>query len=162
MSDKPKYPVVQILFLAAVISIMAAMGAFRPIIVPIQEKMDDHRLAKFAHQIAATDHIIATKNTFFLRKPMSLSLTGEEAKRVVQAVSSGKANRELDMSQGPARVRFFQGTNILGEIATDGELFSVDGRRYLALQQAWFDAVFKVKKLEMPVNMGWNEFVHDS
>ena len=128
MSDKRTFSVVPILFLVAIIFILAAMGLF----VPIQEKTDDFRLAKFVQKIATTDHIVASKWTLYpSRKEMSLSLTGEDAKRVVQAVSSNKANRTLDMSQSPARVSFFQGTNVLGEILTDGELFSADGKRYL-------------------------------
>jgi len=59
-----------------------------------------------------------------------MSFTGKDAQRIVQAVSSGRANRHLVMATSPPRVTFFQGTNVLAEIVTDSTLFSADGRRY--------------------------------
>jgi hypothetical protein len=61
---------------------------------------------------------------------VSLSLTGEDAKRVVQAVSSGRADRRVYSNMWLVTVRFFGGTNVLGEILTDGTLFLADGRQY--------------------------------
>ena len=132
MSDKRTFPVKQILFLVAIIFILAAMGLF----VPIQEKIDDFHLTKLAEKIARTDHIVASEWTLYpSRKKMSLSLTGEDAKRVVQAVSSACSGRPpfggAWKNMYLVTATFLQGTNVLGEIMIDdGELFRVDGRVY--------------------------------
>ena len=126
MSDKRTYPIVPILFLVAGVSIFAAMGLF----VPVQERIDDLHLRKFAERIAATDRVVATRQTYPSHKVTSLSLTGEDARRIVQAISSGRANRSADMAMSPPRVTFFHGTNVLAEIMTSSTLFSAGGRHY--------------------------------
>jgi len=126
MSNKRTFPIVPILFLVAVIFIFAAMGLF----VPIQEKIDDLHLKKFAERIVATDRVVATRQTHTSHKVMSLSFTGEDAQHIVQAISSGRANRSLDMVMSPPRVTFFHGTNVLAKIVTGSTLFSADGRHY--------------------------------
>ena len=125
MNDKRTFPVVPIVVLVALF-IFVAMGLF----VPLQEKIDDLHLAKFVQKIAATDRIVATKQTYSSHKMMSLSLSGEDARRVVQAISSARANRSLVMVQSPPEVMFFHGTNVLAEIIAGSTLFSADGRHY--------------------------------
>jgi hypothetical protein len=130
MSNKRTFPVVAMFFLVAAVFIIAAMALF----VPIQKKIDDFHLAKFAQKIAATDHAVASQWTLYpSRKMMSLSLTGENAKRVVQAVSSARSGRPpLGMAWANmdlVTATFFGSTNTLGEILIDdGELFKADGR----------------------------------
>jgi hypothetical protein len=98
--------------------------------------IDTARLAAFAHRIATTDHVVASKWTLYpSRKMMSLSLTGEDAKRVVQAVSSASSGRPPFGSAWAnmylVTATFFRGTNVLGKIVIDdGELFKADGREY--------------------------------
>ena len=94
----------------------------------IEEKLDNHHLAGFAKKLAATDHIVAT--TQRLPKVVSLSVGGESAKHVVQAVSSGKADRTRYANLWEEQVVFFEGTNRLGEILLDAGLFMADGRQY--------------------------------
>jgi len=131
MSEKAKFSIGPLRQWLAFIGVLAVMAAIC-LTQPLQEMMDNFRLAKFAQKIATTDHIVALEWTLYpSRKEMSLSLTGEDAKRIVRVISSGRANRSLDMSQRPAKVTFFHGTNVLAEILTDGELFAVDDRRYL-------------------------------
>jgi hypothetical protein len=132
MSAKRTFSIGPVLFVVVFISILAAMGLFQPVVRPIQEKMDDRHLAKFSQKITTTDHIVASKWTLYpSRKEMSLSLTGEDAKRVVQAVSSGKGDRQVYSNIWSVRAKFFGGTNVLGEIMIDdGELFLADGRQY--------------------------------
>ena len=132
MSAKRTFSIGPVLFLVVFIGILAAMGLFQPLLRPIQEKMDNRRLAKFAQKIANTDHVVVSKWTHYpSRKEMSLSLTGEDAKRVVQAVSSGRADRQVYSNIWSARAMFLGGTNVLGEIMIDdGELFLADGRQY--------------------------------
>jgi hypothetical protein len=126
MSNKRTFPFMPILFLVAVVFIIAAIGLF----VPIQERIDDLHLKKFAEQIAAADRVVVTRQTQTSHKAMSLSFTGEDAQRIIQAVSSGRADRRLDMVMSPPRVTFFHGTNVLAEIMTGSTLFSADGRHY--------------------------------
>jgi hypothetical protein len=136
MSAKSKFSIWPMLFWIIFISILAAMGLFTPVVRPIQVKMDEHHLAKFAQKITTTDDIVASKWTLYpSRKMMSLSLTGEDAKRVVQAVSSASSGRPpFGMAWANmylVTATFFRGTNVLGKIVIDdGELFKVDGREY--------------------------------
>jgi len=103
---------------------------------PIQVKMDEHRLAKFSQKITTSDHVVASRRTLHpSRKEMSLSLTGEDAKCVVQAVSSAGSGRPpFGMAWANmylVTAIFFKGTNVLGKITIDdGELFRVDGGEY--------------------------------
>jgi hypothetical protein len=136
MSDRSKFSIRPVLYLVVFISILAAMGLFAPVVRPIQEKMDGRCLAKFARKIAATDHVVATRWTPYpSRKEMSLSLTGEDVKRVVQAVSSASSGRP-PFGTAWANIysvtaTFFKDTNVLGKITIDdGELFKTDGREY--------------------------------
>jgi len=58
-------------------------------------------------------------------------MTGEDAKRIVQAVSSAKADRKRYKNMYLIRTTFFSGTNIVGEIRMDDAyLFMADGRQY--------------------------------
>jgi hypothetical protein len=94
----------------------------------IEERFDNRYLADFAKQIKASDHIEAT--TQRLPKVVSLSLSGADVKRVVQAVSDGKADRQRYSNMWEQKVVFFSGTNKLGEILLDAGLFMADGKQY--------------------------------
>ncbi len=94
----------------------------------IEERLDNYHFSAFAQKLTATDNIVAT--TQRLPKVVSLSLHGEDAKRVVQAVCAGKADRRRYSNLWEQKVVFFEGTNRLGEILLDGGLFMADGRQY--------------------------------
>jgi hypothetical protein len=87
-------------------------------------------LPGFARRIANADRVVVT----MLRTPVSITITGEDARRLVQAVSSAKRER---LPWGTAyacifdvRVTFFEGTNALGEILSCMGLFIVSGKKY--------------------------------
>jgi hypothetical protein len=128
MSAKPK---IRAIFLLPVLVVLAIV-----LEKPILSLYDNLRLAKFAHTIATTDHVVASEWTHYpSRKQMSLSLTGEDARRVVQAVTSASSGRPpigtAWKNMYLVTTTFFKGTNVLGEIEIDdGELFRVDGGEY--------------------------------
>ena len=113
MTIKSKFQVIAILFLIVTTCIWAA------------------DLEKFAQKIAATDRVIASLNLVdgFSGKK-SVSLTGEDAKLVVRAVSAGKIDSGHYHNIFSVRFEFWQGTNVLGDILTDGTLFLADGTQY--------------------------------
>ena len=88
----------------------------------VMRQYDAARLARFAHQIADTDRIVGTW------KPSSvhLTLTGDDAKKVVRAVSSAvsvrMSNAELACKYS-AIATFYRGTNVLGHIEMCNSLF---------------------------------------
>jgi hypothetical protein len=128
MSAKPKILVVILLPVLVVLAVVLAK--------PTLNTYDTWRLARFAHQIATTDHVVVTKWTHNAsRKLTSLSLTGEDSKRVVQAVSLARSGRPpFGMAWANmylVTATFFNGTNVLGKIMIDdGELFRVDSGEY--------------------------------
>jgi len=128
MSGKRTNLIVLIPILVGVIVIFFGMS----LIVPVQEKIDDFRHVKFAQKIAPTDHIIVSRWTDYpSRREIRLSLTGDDAKRVVQAVSSGRAERKFYKIGWDVRAKFLAGTNVLAEIqVSEDGLFIADGRQY--------------------------------
>jgi len=103
---------------------------------PIQLKIEEHRLAKFAQKIATSDHVVGSRwITYPSRKELSISLTGEDARRVVQAVSSASSGRPPSgmawANMYFVTATFFKGTDVLGKIKIDGgALFRIDGGEY--------------------------------
>jgi len=113
MTIKSKFPVVAMLFFIATTCIWAA------------------ELEKFAQKIAATDRVVVSPNFVDgTSDKKSVSLTGEDATLVVRAVSAGKIDRLHYHNIFSVRVEFLQGTNVLGDILTDGTLFLADGTQY--------------------------------
>jgi hypothetical protein len=113
MTIKSKFRVAAILFLIVTTCIWAA------------------DLEKFAQKIAATDRVVVSPN--FVSDSLaktSVTLTGEDAKLVARAVSAGKIDRLHYHNIFSVRVEFCQGTNVLGDILTDGTLFLADGTQY--------------------------------
>ena len=98
--------------------------------------MDAHHLAKFAQLISSCDRVVGSMYTHYgPRKQMQVSLAGQSAKRVIQAVSSAECGRPpAGMAWANTylvKAAFFEGTNFLGEIEIDGgELFRAGGREY--------------------------------
>jgi hypothetical protein len=113
MRDKSTFRVVAILFLIATTCIWA----------------DDRGLEKFAQKIAATDHVIVKFDDEHLGKA-NLSLFGEDAKLVLRVASTSKVDTHVYKNDPSVIVEFWQGTNILGHISTDGTLFYADGSQY--------------------------------
>jgi len=132
MSRRLQFPIPSLLFCVVLISILAVIGLLDPVVRPIQLKMDDWHLGRFAQRITNADRVVAS---MWPRREIKLSLTGEDARRVVQAVSSAKSGRPPSgmawANMYLTKVGFFQGTNCLGEIEIDsGELFRAGGREY--------------------------------
>ncbi len=130
MSNKPKYRIGLLLFLVVISGWLASVRVYPLLTDSALRKVDNASLALFAQKIAATDHIIAIEQIPPSHRLISLTLTGENARRVVQAVSSGKADRASYSNVWSVKATFFEGTNALGEIMTDGELFLAEGRQY--------------------------------
>jgi len=128
MIAKPK---IRAIFLLPVLVVLAVVFA-----KPVLNLYDTLRLAIFAHQIATTDRVVASERTHSpSSKQISLSLTGDDAKRVVQAVSLARSARPPSGMAWANMYRvtatFFNGTNVLSKIVIDdGELFLAYGGEY--------------------------------
>ncbi len=87
---------------------------------------DNWCLARFARRLADTDRIVATT---IVDKSVSVVLTGNGAKRVVEAVSTGGSIRTPPEVEPPAlygtRATFYHGTNALGDIRLCASLFLI-------------------------------------
>jgi hypothetical protein len=81
---------------------------------------DSLRLAWFARRIAGADRIVATN----WEASVSMTITGDDAKKVVRAISSAGSGRPpLGMDWANiygVNARFYRGTEVLGEIEMDG------------------------------------------
>jgi hypothetical protein len=127
MSAKPK---IRAIFLLPVLVLLAVVLA-----KPTLSLYDTLRLERFAHAIATTDHVVASEWTNHSHKQLSVSLSGEDARRVVQAVTTASSGRPpfgtAWMNMYLVTATFLNGTNVLGEIEIDdGELFRAYGGEY--------------------------------
>jgi len=81
---------------------------------------DTLRLAWFAHRIAGADHIVATNWV----ASVSVTITGDDTKKVVQAISSAGSGRPpfgMDWANiYDVNTKFYRGAKVLGEIEMDG------------------------------------------
>jgi HAMP domain-containing protein len=87
-------------------------------------------LRRFTRRIANVDRVVATMS----KSPVSIAITGEDAKLLVQAVSSAKRERPPwgmgDACIYEVRLAFLEGTNGLGDLLSCGHLFIVSGKKY--------------------------------
>jgi hypothetical protein len=91
----------------------------------IKLRYDAARLAIFAHRIANADRVVGT----WSGSSASLTLTGDDAQKIVRAVSSAVSARMPDKQFAllyPERATFYKGTNVLGQIGMAGSLFLVN------------------------------------
>jgi hypothetical protein len=118
MSDKTK---IRFAFLALLLVIVGLCVGYSARNV-IMRQYDAARLARFAHRIADTDRIVGT----WEHSPVHLTLTGDDARKVVRAVSSAASarlpNAELACMYS-AKAIFYRGTNVLGHIEMCNSLF---------------------------------------
>ncbi len=71
-----------------------------------------------------------------------MSLTGEHAERVVQAVRSGTADRRSYKNMALVKAEFRRGAELVGEIRIDDSgLFYVGTRQYRSASRALVDLV---------------------
>lgn len=81
---------------------------------------DALRLAWFAHRIAGTDRIVAKTR----RDAVSMTLTGDDAKKAVRAISSASSGRPPSGTDWAniydVNAQLYKGTQVLGEIEMDG------------------------------------------
>jgi hypothetical protein len=121
MSDKPKLRLAFLLPLLIIVGLCVGV----PLIRFVLREYDTTRLAKFAHRIADTDRIVGT----YARSSVSLTLTGDDARKVVRAVSSAKSDRPpFGMKSSCSffgKATFFRGTNVLDHIEMCGSLFLI-------------------------------------
>jgi hypothetical protein len=87
-------------------------------------------LSRFAAKIARADQVVAstTKGT------ASITIIGENARRLIEAVSSAKRKRYppgvTDACIYDVKITFLRGTNVLGDILSCKDIFIVSGRKY--------------------------------
>ena len=116
MSDKTKVRS-RVLALLLVIAGLGAGYSARNVIL---QKYDAACLAIYARQIADADRVVVTLEG----GSVTLSFAGDDARKVVRAVSSAASvrNKEFAFSY-PERATFYTGTNVLGQIDMFGPLF---------------------------------------
>jgi hypothetical protein len=88
----------------------------------VMRQYDAARLANFANRIADADRIVGT----YPQTSVSLMLTGDNARKGIQAVSSAVSARMPNSEFAclyDVKATFFKGTNVLGEIRMCGPLF---------------------------------------
>jgi hypothetical protein len=87
-------------------------------------------LPRFARRIANADRAVASMK----QGAVSITIAGEDAKRLVQAISSAKRERPpwgmSDACIYDVRITFFRGTETLGDILSCTRLFIVGGKKY--------------------------------
>ena len=74
----------------------------------------------------SADHIVVTMS----RSSVSLTIGGQDAKSVIQAVRSAKRESREDACIYDIKAVFFNGTERLGEIVTCGDLFYFRNKKY--------------------------------
>jgi len=86
---------------------------------------DAARLAMFAHRIAGADRVVGT----YLKSSVSLTLTGEDARRLTKAVSTASSDRppygRASSCSFLGQATFFKGTNLLDHIEICSSLFLI-------------------------------------
>jgi hypothetical protein len=88
----------------------------------VMRQYDAVRLAIFAHRIADADRVVVTWGG----SPVSLTFTGDDAQKIVRAVSSAASARMPDAELAlkySERVAFYKGTDALGEVEMAYSLF---------------------------------------
>ena len=107
--------------LAALVLVTVTVGVYGFVSYP---------LPRFAHRIASADRVVASAE----HGAVSITLTGEDAKTLVQALSSAKRERPpwgmADACIYDVRITFFEGAQALGDIVSCTQLFILDGKKY--------------------------------
>lgn len=102
--------------IVALLLIVGAMGAYLFVSYP---------LPIFARRIANADRVVASVR----RSSVSIAITGEDAKRTVQAVASGSRQRQPRpwemIRANDVKLTFYEGTNELGSIFSSDSAFCV-------------------------------------
>ncbi len=81
-----------------------------------------------ARHIANADHLVVS-NVF---DSFTITMNGEEAKRVVEAVSAARKESDPGLSTcRELRIEFFQGTNSLGMVDACRAIIGIDRIRYI-------------------------------
>jgi hypothetical protein len=118
-------------WMLAVIYAIAAIALIHHVLKESRlQRSDMASLNLFVQKIASTDHVVAALRVPVSKEAVSLTLSGEAAKSIVQSVASGRPERRSFTNVWRVSVTFLAGTNVLGEIVTDGELFLADDKQY--------------------------------
>jgi hypothetical protein len=119
MSHKAKCPVVVLVLL--IVAVLWCLFLPTPSIV--FKPYDSARLAIFVRRVADTDRVVGTYTGSFV----SVTVTGEDAKKIARAVSSASPARPgygMDWACIYAvKATFLKGTNVLDDIEMCGGLF---------------------------------------
>ena len=99
--------------------------------------------AQLAHRIANSDHVVAT---FTWNNSATVTITGESAIKIVQAVSSAKRDTASYASQFDVRLVFFNGTNSLDEVKNCGQLILHNGKQYHVVSEEMYPLVIPALK----------------
>lgn len=115
MSARPK---LRLIFLLPILVVLAVV-----FLKPGLRLYDSLRLAQFSHRIAHADRIVGT----YAERQVNVTLTGEDVRKVVAAVSSASSARPPFGSDWAcsymAKATFFRGTNTLGDVLMCSGLF---------------------------------------
>ena|ERR1035437_613456 len=153
MSNKLKLQVV--MTLAALVAVGLCIYSFSLTKLAWQE-YDNARLVAFARQIDSADHIVATCKF----GSVNLIIAGEDAKRVVRAVSLSRSHRPPSGSKWKiyysVKAAFLRGTNVLGDIEICSHVFLIyhdqspfqddTGLLKAIVYEPTFDAYFKERE----------------
>jgi hypothetical protein len=110
---------------AVVSGIIVFWVLFLPVPIFIFVPFDSARLAAFRHRIADADRVVGTHAS----SAVSVTLTGDDAVRLIRAVSSASSHRPpYGMASSCSflgKATFFKGTNILDHIEICSSLFLI-------------------------------------
>lgn len=72
-----------------------------------------------AHRLKSSDRVIYAINY----ENLSISITGEEVKKIIQAIASGKKESPLISASPSFRLEFFKGAEHLASVTNSGSVF---------------------------------------
>jgi len=132
MTLKPSNRFQLVVFLIIIICFPLLVTA--PILLhAIEKPFDIYHLKKFAQKITVADRIVAS----YSQSSVTFSLTGQEAKQVIAAVSSAKPDRNTYKCLYNAKAQFFNGTNNLGDVIGCSTILWITGRQYKEDTGVW-------------------------
>lgn len=79
-----------------------------------------------AHRLAGADRVSVTNAL----DGLSISLTGGEVRKVVEAIGSAKKESPLTEAAAGLRLEFYRGAQHLGTVITAYEIFAIDQKPY--------------------------------
>ncbi len=149
----PRYRLACILALSGVIALGAGIVVGSRFAL---KKEDARRLESFAQRIADADRVVAS----LVGRPVTVTWTGDDARKVVQAVGSAHSARapgtQLALAYG-VKATFFKDTNQLDDVEIGGPVFMLHYsdppfRDGTGVMQSLFDQCFSRTSQQQPTN----------